>query len=159
MSWVRIWVHLVFTTKNGAPFLTPKDRRIAIFEHICNNGKKKGIWLDRLNGHKEHIHCLISLGREQTISNIVQLIKGESSYWINKNKLTPQRFEWQDDFWAVSVSESHVVTVRRYLDGQEEHHKRRSFTEEVEEFMKKYGWSYIQSGNASSQFPSDLSDR
>ncbi|WP_372949112.1 IS200/IS605 family transposase [Mariniphaga sp.] len=143
MSWVRIWIHLVFSTKNKSPFLTTKELRNEIFSHIRENAREKGIWLDSVNGHKEHIHCLISLGREQTISKISQLIKGESSYWINKNKSTPQKFAWQDDFWAVSVSESHVQTVRKYIENQEQHHRKKSFTEEVEEFMKKYGWSYI----------------
>jgi len=86
---------------------------------------------------------LISLGREQTISKIAQLIKGESSFWINKHKLTFQKFSWQDDFWAVSVSESHVEAVRRYIDTQEEHHRKKSFHDEVEEFMQKYRWSYV----------------
>ena len=100
MSWVRIWVHLVFSTKNHAPFLTTKELRETVFEHVKGNAKEKGIWLDRVNGHKEHIHCFISLGKEQTISKIAQLIKGESSFWINKNKHIPQKFIWQDDFWA-----------------------------------------------------------
>ncbi len=143
MSWVRIWVHLVFSTKNGVPFLNSKELRQKVFSHIYQNAKEKEIWLDVANGLKEHIHCLISLGREQTISKIAQLIKGESSFWINKHKLTPQKFSWQDDFWAVSVSESHFEAVRRYIDTQEEHHLKKSFHEEVEEFMQKYGWSYV----------------
>lgn len=143
MSWVRIWVHLVFSTKNGTPFLNSKEVREKVFSHIAQNAQEKEIWLESVNGHKEHIHCLISLGREQTISKIAQLIKGESSFWINKNKLTPQKFSWQDDFWAVSVSEFHVETVKRYINTQEEHHRIKSFDEEVEEFMHKYGWSYV----------------
>lgn len=143
MSWVRIWVHLVFSTKNQTPFLTTKELRQTVFAHIRENAKEKCIWLDSVNGHKEHIHCLISLGREQTISKIAQLIKGESSYWINKNKLTVQKFTWQDDYWAVSVSERHVQMVRKYIENQEEHHRKKSFAEEVEEFMNKYGWTYI----------------
>lgn len=85
--------------------------------------------------------------KEQTISKIVKLIKGESSFWINKNKLIPQKFSWQDDFWAVSVSESHNYSVRSYINNQEKHHRRKSFNEEVDEFLKKYGWRYI-SGDA-----------
>ena len=77
--------------------------------------------------------------REQTVSKISQLIKGESSFWINKNKLISQKFSWQDDFWAVSVSESHVEAVRKYIGNQEEHHRKKTFDEEVDEFMEKYG--------------------
>ena len=143
MSWVRIWVHLVFSTKNKKPFLNSRELRETVFGHISENAKEKEIWLDCVNGHKDHIHCLISLGREQTISRIAQLIKGECSFWINKNELISHKFEWQDDFWAVSVSESHVDAVRKYIEGQEEHHKKKSFNQEVDEFMQKYGWSYV----------------
>jgi len=143
MSWVRVWIHLVFSTKNKTPFLNSGEIRKKVFEHITENAKEKEIWLDSVGGHKEHIHCLISLGREQTISKISQLIKGESSFWINKNKLTSQKFSWQDDFWAVSVSESHVEAVRKYIGNQDEHHRKKTFSEEVDEFMHKYGWSYV----------------
>ncbi|WP_206609998.1 transposase [Maribellus luteus] len=111
--------------------------------HLSENAKEKEIWLDKVGGHKEHVHCLISIGKEQTISKIAQLIKGESSFWINKNKLIPYKFSWQDDFWAVSVSESHIERVRKYIDKQEEHHGKKSFDEEVETFMEKYGWNYL----------------
>jgi len=68
------------------------------------------------------------------------LIKGESSFWINKNKLTQNKFSWQDDYWAVSVSESHLQATRNYILSQEEHHRKKSFAQEIEEFMNKYGW-------------------
>ena len=75
------------------------------------------------------------------------MIKGESSLWINKNQLTSQKFSWRDDFWAVSVSESHVDAVRKYIGNQEEHHRKKTFADEVEEFMQKYGWSYVSGEN------------
>jgi REP element-mobilizing transposase RayT len=81
---------------------------------------------------------LISLGREQTISKIVMLIKGESSNWVNKNKLTKGKFEWQDEYIAVSVSESQVDRVREYIKNQEEHHRLNSFEEEYSLFLKQY---------------------
>ncbi len=66
--------------------------RKKVFQHIKQNAKEKELWLDCVNGYEEHAHCLLSLGREQTLSNVVQLIKGEASYWINKNTLTGQKF-------------------------------------------------------------------
>ncbi|HET53621.1 MAG TPA: IS200/IS605 family transposase [Ignavibacteria bacterium] len=144
MSWIRIWIHLVFSTKNREPYFTSKEKREKIIEHIKSNAKKKDIWLEEINGHKEHIHCLISLGKEQSISKVSQLIKGESSKWINEEKLTKTKFFWQDDYWAVSVSESHLEQVKEYIRNQEEHHRTKSFTEEVDDFMKKYGWKFIQ---------------
>jgi putative transposase len=143
MSWVRIWVHLVFSTKNHLPFLNSKEIRAIFFNHIKQNAIEKDIWLDSVNGYTDHVHCLISLGKDQTLSKVSQLIKGESSFWINKEKLLKSRFEWQDDYWAVSVCESHIDSVRKYIQTQETHHSKRTFTDEVNEFMEKYGWEVI----------------
>ena len=143
MSFVKIWVHLVFSTKNRVPLLG-KEIRYDVHQHIIQNCKKKGIFLQAINGYTEHLHCLISLGKDQPISNVTQLIKGESSFWINKNNLTKEKFIWQDDYFAVSVSESQIENVIRYIKNQEIHHSKKSFEEEVEEFMKKYGWQHIQ---------------
>lgn len=144
MSWVRVYIHIVFSTKNKEPFLNSKDLRKKVFQHIKQNAEEKGIWLDCVNGWQEHAHCLISLGKEQSISKVAQLIKGESSFWINQNKLTESKFNWQDDYWAMGLSESHLDSVRKYIHGQEEHHSGKSFTEEVNEFMEKYGWDLIK---------------
>jgi len=76
------------------------------------------------------------------MSGIVQLIKGESSFWINQNKIVQGKFAWQDDYWAVSVSESHVNQVRKYMQKQEEHHRTKSFEDEIDEFKLKYGWKF-----------------
>jgi REP element-mobilizing transposase RayT len=142
MSWVRVYIHLVFSTKNREPFLNSTELRKKVFQHIKQNAEEKGIWLDCVSGWQDHAHCLISLGRKQTISKVVQLIKGESSFWINQNKLTESKFEWQDDYWAVGVSEGQVQVVRKYIHNQEQHHTKETFTNEVEDFMKKYGWSF-----------------
>ncbi len=137
MSQVSIWVHAVFTTKDRQPFLQ-KDIRKNVFEHIIENCKKKKIYLRNINGHLDHAHCLLSLGKDQTISEVMQLIKGESSFWINKNNLIPTKFNWQDDFYAVSVCESEVERVAQYINNQEEHHTKKTFTEELEELIKEH---------------------
>jgi putative transposase len=146
MSFVRIWVHLVFSTKNREPWIK-KEIRANIYDHIISNCREKEIFLQAINGYSEHLHCLISLGRDQCISKVVQLIKGESSFWINTNKLIPGKFIWQDDYFAVSVSESKVDAVVNYIKDQDAHHSQRPFSEEAEEFMTKYGWKTISDGN------------
>jgi putative transposase len=144
MSYVKIWVHLVFSTKTRYPFLT-KEIRPEVQKHIMHNCTEKNIFLQSINGYTDHLHCLISLGKDQSISSVAQLIKGESSYWINKNKMTEEKFAWQDDFFAVSVSESQVERVTAYIKNQELHHTHKSFEEEINEFMTKYGWQKILS--------------
>lgn len=66
----------------------------------------------------------------------MKLIKGESSYWINKNKLTQEKFEWQDEYYAASVSESLLDRVREYIKNQEEHHSKSTFRDECDEFIE-----------------------
>jgi putative transposase len=142
MSFVKIWVHLVFATKNRECLLT-KEFRYDLYKHIIENCKEKGIFLQAINGYTDHIHGLISLGKDQSIAKVSQLIKGESSLWINKNNLTSEKFSWQDDYFAVSVSESQIPAVINYIKNQEAHHAKKSFDEEVNEFMTRYGWKLI----------------
>jgi len=135
---------MVFSTKNREPFLNSLELRKNVFQHVKKNAEEKGIWLDCINGYSDHAHCLISLGKEQSVSKVAQLIKGESSFWINQNNLTSQKFMWQDDYWAVGVSDRHLVSVRRYIHNQEAHHSRNSFSKEINQFMEKYGWELIK---------------
>jgi len=135
---------MVFSTENGIPYLNSHELRKTVFQHIKMNAVEKSIWLDSVNGSQDHAHCLISLGKEQTISKVAQLIKGESSYWINQQGLTENKFVWQDDYWVVGVGESQIKSVRNYIFNQEIHHSRNSFKEEVNDFMENHGWSFIK---------------
>lgn len=148
MSWTRVWIHVVFATKYRAPVLRD-EIRMKVFMHIKEYAASKGIEVNVVNGYLDHAHCLICLSREQTIADVMKIIKGESSYWINKNKLTKDRFVWQDDYWAVSVSERHVPQVRNYILKQEEHHRSKTFGIEITSFMQKYGWTYSNKDNKS----------
>ncbi|OGV08814.1 MAG: IS200/IS605 family transposase [Stygiobacter sp.] len=136
MPMIKIWIHLIWATKNRDKLIA-KELKPKLIEHIKSNAKQKEIWIDSVNCVSDHIHLLISLGSEQTISKVVMLIKGESSFWVNKNKLIPGKFEWQDDYMAYSVSDSIVKRVRNYIANQEEHHKVKSFGEEYENFMNE----------------------
>jgi putative transposase len=140
MPFVKVYIHFIWSTKNRVPFLDSRELRTIVWNHIRENAVKKDIFIDHINGYSDHCHCLISLGIDQTIQKIMQLIKGESSYWINKNKLTRKSFEWQDEYFAVSVSESVIDRVREYIRNQEAHHRENTFQEEYEEFIVKYGF-------------------
>ncbi len=121
-----------------------KEKKELVIEHIKQNAKLKSIYLDSLNGNTEHLHCIISLGPDQSVSKVMQLIKGESSFWINKNNIPGAPFEWADEYFAVSVSESQIQKVRSYISGQEEHHKIKSWEEEYNEFITSYGFERLQ---------------
>lgn len=139
MPWVKVWIHFVWSTKNREPYLTDEIRQ-KVFQHIQENARKKDIYIDFIGGYVDHVHCLISLGTNQTIEKIMQLIKGESSFWINKNRLCRGKFEWQDEYFAVSVSEANVEGVRKYIADQDEHHRAKSFDDEFEDFLKRAGF-------------------
>jgi len=140
MPFVKVYIHFVWSTKNRYPYLDSKAFRLQVWNHIRENAIAKGIFIDFINGYSDHCHCLVSLGTDQTIHKVMQLIKGESSYWINKNCLTAEKFDWQDEYFAVSVSISNLNNVREYIKNQESHHKRISFQEEEDEFIRIYGF-------------------
>ncbi len=144
MSFINVYVHFVWATKNRYPYLNSPELRTMLWKHIKENGEAKGIFIDFINGYNDHCHCLVSLGVDQTIQKVMQLIKGESSFWINKNNLTNDKFEWQDEYFAVSVSESVIDRVREYIKNQEEHHGKKSFQQEYDEFISKYGFEKHQ---------------
>lgn len=140
MPFVKVYIHFVWSTKNREPFLETKETRDKVWFHIKENAKKKGVFVDFVNGYSQHCHCLVSLGVDQTISNIMQLIKGESSHWINKEKLTKKKIEWQDEYYAVSVSESLIERVRNYIKNQEVHHAESSYDVEIDNLISKHGF-------------------
>jgi putative transposase len=141
MSFVKIWIHAIWATKGREQLLT-KELRRQLFPHIIANAKSKNIYIDSINGYTDHAHCLVALDSEQSISKILQLIKGESSFWINKNNLCMSHFEWQDEYFAVSVSESKLSIVRKYIRTQEYHHQQKTFQQEYDEFMIRHGLGF-----------------
>ena len=136
MSYISIWLHCVWSTKNRIPYLTDRIRS-EVISHIYHNAKSKGIYLDQMNGYHEHLHALISMSGTQNISEIMQKIKGESSFWINKKKLTRLKFEWQDDFYCVSIGQSQMENLKIYIRDQEVHHKKVSWEEVLEKLIKE----------------------
>ena len=135
MPQYKVLIHFVWTTKNRKPLITSALKPL-LLSHIRSNAYSKGIWIDRINCVNDHIHLLIAQGSEQNQSKIVMLIKGESSYWVNKEKLIPDRFEWQTEYFAESVSPYHADGLRKYIENQEEHHRVKSFDEEYQLLLK-----------------------
>jgi len=134
VAFLKIWIHMVWTTKNRVPFLK-RAVRSSVFNHIRENARDKHIFIDSIGGGSEHIHLLVSLGARESIAEIARLLKGESSFWINKHNLAHGKFEWQDDYYAVSVGESDLPRVRNYILNQDEHHRNKSFAEEYQKFI------------------------
>ena len=140
MPFIKVYIHFVWSTKNRVPYLHTKEIRQTVWNNIKENAKEKGIFIDFINGYNDHCHCLVSLNTDQTIQKTMQLIKGESSFWINKQKLIQEKFEWQDEYFAVSVSESAINRVREYIKNQEEHHSKKTYQQEYDDLIKKFGF-------------------
>ncbi len=123
MPWIKVWLHFVWSTKNREPLLTD-EIRYKVFRHVRENAKKKDIHIDFINGYNDHVHCLISLGADQTLSKIMQLIKGESAFWINKNNLCKTKFGWQDEYFlaglVIQCLRIHgiILLIRKFIIGQ-----------------------------------------
>jgi putative transposase len=144
MPFIKVYIHFVWSTKNRFPYLNSSEIRQQVWNHIKENSEKKDIFIDFVNGFNDHCHCLVSRGSEQTISKIMQLIKGESAFWINKQKLTNQYFEWQDEYFAIGVSESQIETVRNYIKNQEIHHTKKTWNDEYDELILRHGFVKVK---------------
>lgn len=136
MAYTNIMIHAVWGTKNRYPFLA-KNIRSEVHDHIKQNAQSKQIFIDIINGVEDHVHILCGLNADLSISKTIQLLKGESSFWINKNKLTPAKFEWPDEYFAVSVSHNRLDDVRNYIKNQKAHHRKKTFQQEYDEFLKR----------------------
>lgn len=136
-SFIKIWVHLVWSVKKREPLLS-KNFRTSLCKHILENGRQQGIYVDTINGVEDHLHCLVSMKSTQTVADIAKNLKGECSKWINDSGFVQGTFEWQEGYGAFSVSPSpsHLKRVRNYIKNQEVHHLKLTFEEEMEELKR-----------------------
>uniref|UniRef100_UPI00404A4158 IS200/IS605 family transposase n=1 Tax=Flavobacterium sp. TaxID=239 RepID=UPI00404A4158 len=144
MPFVKVYIHFVWSTKKRIPYLETKEIRTAMWKHIKENADKKGIFVDHVNGYNDHCHCLVSLGTEQTISSIMQLIKGESAFWFNQQNFITDKFQWQNDYFAISVSETSLERVRNYIKNQENHHQKNTYQIEYHKLINDLGFQRFQ---------------
>ncbi len=135
MSLVSIWIHAVWGTKNREKILIPEVRKM-ICLHIHQNASSKGFYVNEVNGYFEHLHCLMPLKADWSISKQMQMIKGEAANWVNKMGMLKCKLEWADEYFAASVSQDKLDTVRNYIRNQEEHHRKITFEEEYNHFLK-----------------------
>jgi len=112
-----------------------------VLDHIRRNARRNDIYIDIINGYVDHLHALIGLNTSLSISKVMQLLKGESAFWINREKLLQDRFEWANEYFVVSVGPSEVNRVRAYIHNQQVHHRNVSFDREWAKFAARYGVS------------------
>jgi len=140
-SYVANWIHIIWTTKNRSRCLMA-DGALKVRDHLLAEAAKINSPIEAINIQPEHVHILINLGTTQALDNFIHQLKGESSHWVNDQKIIRGRFNWQKGYGAFSVSVSMLETVKHYIQLQEEHHRRKTFLEEYKEFLDKHGFIY-----------------
>ena len=108
-------------------------------EFLSQHAVEKGIYMKINFVNADHVHALVDLPTHMTIEQMVQLFKGASSHWINANNVVPGKFAWGRGYGVFSVSHSGVGAVARYIANQEEHHRKRSFADELKLLVERLG--------------------
>ena len=145
-AYSRLWTHLIWETLSRERML---DRRAATrtSRFLDSYALKKGIYMKINYVNADHTHALIDLPTNLCIEDVIKLLKGSSSHWINQNRIIRGKFFWGRGYGAFSVSHSDVDRVARYIANQEEHHRKHTFGEEYERFVQRYGLEWRDEGN------------
>ncbi|HCQ12510.1 IS200/IS605 family transposase [Flavobacterium sp.] len=140
-TYTQIHVQFVFAVKfrNGLIHASFKEE---LYQYISGIIKANNHKLLAINGMPDHLHIFIGMRPTQSISDLLQDIKGSSSKWINEKKFLKVKFEWQEGYGAFSYSKSHDNNVINYIQNQENHHKKETFREEYLKFLKVFEIEY-----------------
>ncbi len=139
-SLARVYLHLVFSTKNRQPFLADKDLRGQCHAYLAGTCKARGSPSILVGGVQDHVHILCTLSREESIAVLIRELKRESSKALKEKGAAG--FYWQAGYGAFSVSPGHVAAVKAYIANQEAHHRRVTFQDEFRRLLRKYGVEY-----------------
>ena len=138
-SLCRVVVHLIFSTKSRKSWLKNANVRDELSRYLATTLKSLDCSPIKMNGVEDHMHALFGLSRNHPIKKVVGEIKSDSSKWIKTKGDQYHDFYWQSGYGIFSVSESKVEDVKRYVENQEEHHKRISFQDEFRRICERHG--------------------
>ena len=136
-SFACLHYHLIFSTKERAPLLVG-DFPSRLYAYIGGVLRNEHGTLVAAGGMPDHVHLLVSLGRESSLSDVVRQIKSSSSRWIHETIPDLRRFAWQAGYAAFAVSYSHIDTVKRSIATQADHHRNVTFQEEFLAFLRRH---------------------
>lgn len=140
-TYTQLYIHFVFVVKFRNGQIHP-EWKINLYKYICGIVRNNEQAIISINGMPDHIHILVKINASQSISELAQLIKTNSSKWINEQGLTKSRFEWQKGFAAFSCSQSHAERLMKYIAEQEEHHSKKTYIEECKELLEGFKVDY-----------------
>lgn len=133
----QIYIQTVFAVSNRMSLIKPAFQE-DLYKYISGIVKNQGQKLISINGMADHIHILIGLKPSMALADLVRDIKADSSTHVNKNKWVRGNFSWQEGYGAFSYGHSQLDSIIRYIQNQEEHHKRRSFKNEYLTLLRKF---------------------
>ena len=137
-SYSRCWLYLIWATLNRERSLK-KSAAIKLSGFLYEYSQSKDIYMKINYVNAEHVHALIDLPTKYSIEDTMKLLKGASSHWVNQEHIIAAKFSWGRGYGAFSVSQSNVNDVSKYIANQEEHHRKKTFAEEYEKFVRVYG--------------------
>jgi REP element-mobilizing transposase RayT len=137
-SLARIWLHIVFSTKDRQPFLQNPELRDEMFRMLGYHAKETGCPPARVGGWIDHVHILCGLSRTVTVADLLEVVKRETSKWIKERAPEFSEFHWQNGYGAFSVSQSQVGRVIEYIERQPEHHRRTAYQNEFRAICAKH---------------------
>jgi REP element-mobilizing transposase RayT len=140
-SYTSLYYHFIFSTKERRPRIT-NDIQTRLYEYIGGIVAHEKGRLLTAGGMPDHIHLLAAFTAQKAVSDLMRLVKTNSSKWVHETFSDHRDFGWQDGYGAFTVSYSNLARVKRYIAAQEEHHRRLSFQEEFLTFLKRHGIEY-----------------
>jgi putative transposase len=140
-SYACLHFHFIFSTKNRQPLLSAQFRP-RLFEYVGGTLRANKSVLLAAGGMPDHVHLLVGLSKELAVSEVMRVIKSESSKWIHETIHGLESFAWQSGYGAFTVSYSNLDGVKQYIADQEEHHRARTFQEEFVEFLDRHEIKY-----------------
>lgn len=140
-TYSQLYNHFVFTVKNRDCLLSPNWRN-RLFSYIAGIVENCGHKSLAVNGTSDHVHLFTGMSPIIAPSNLIQVVKRDSTIWINKNKLVRGRFSWQAGFGVFSYSHSQIGNVIQYIANQEIHHKTKTFKEEYLKLLNIFNIKY-----------------
>jgi putative transposase len=138
-SFIKIWIHAIWATKERYPLIETDVER-SVFNNMRQQFTDIGCPVRIINGMSDHVHCLFLLNAQKSISEVIKQVKGSTSHWANEQNIILEKFAWQTGYAAYSVSESQLEKVYQYILNQKEHHKKKNFIQEYDEFIKLHGF-------------------
>ena len=137
----RILIHLVFSTKNREPVITP-EIRTELHPYLAGTLDKIDCPSLRVGGVADHVHLFFGLARTRSIAEVVETVKTSSSKWIKTMDANLSAFHWQSGYGAFSVSQSDADSVVAYIRNQAQHHRKMTFQDEYRRLLEKYQVGY-----------------